>query len=985
MPNWRTSLTVEEYKKAQQLFATTWVLQDNLDNVIIGTDGLEAGFKSGIWFTKRIEIPDSKKPQDGVDIVWTYATFSVDLETGTIIANEDVNIEQVLADPGLSDGSNTAFQATMDNMDTPNVEVVDHGQLTGTNDPNMTLMGTPERPMVIVQWDYTYTVVMVEEGKYTVTRRKWNILQAYRMQRQKIKHKLWAYFKYEVSTQVNIDIKQVLSVWAKFKNGTLSWSLNNEYIRQLDNNFLNAIGVAQNLDTRNGLSVFFKTYVPGAELSFGENEFVSIDFNKVKLWNWKVWASILWLDWEITAGMKIETNPIEAKTDKEVAVMYREEFKRLLDDKATIDAVIQSARDGGVEINDENINELTVKIINSMIIQNFETQRLNFNPRINLSFSKENREFVFHSLKSLIENIAGILSIEIASIKWGFHSVGLPYSTEFVEQDVKDYMSTSIWKDIHTIKGEMAPLVGINPKLIRVYVAKWEELTELDDTSKMLIPEWYTVSKIVNKSSQDLNYADVAYHLEKDDNTQVSHEEVQEDAPDFNGLDTGVSYEFRSRFEWLSSRAAFADWIYTRSEAKIEELLDRISKGYPKYMSFISDKLQDDYPNDEHALNMAIMGQMYVESEKNMKKRNAESMKEASTSAETFKTYLLDKVELAEDHVWDFHDSEKSSHLLDQYKTDIETLGVRVSSFKAEEDMIVQIHAQDEHGNESIQTHIMPEWKTETMFNMIRTDEVIVWWKDVCGNYMEIRPFNTSKKPETKKQVKDIPVQNISHEYTSLTRFWETAKKFNLGIKLEAPVYKKIAKWELIYQETWVDLIEEWQYIIQSDPITVTLEGGHQVEITHVPRPSNVNNGMSDDEIYTAVTNYLGWHGRISQAIRDQLNAGGYYTNEDIKNAVDHATAEASADLESKVSEYEAWLLDQLGYSDKYELYARWDEVAISTYNDARDFSFSDDLLSDDELASISTLEISEIDTGIKLKNNKKEKKSVQELISNLF
>jgi hypothetical protein len=68
-------------------------------------------------------------------------------------------------------------------------------------------------------------------------------------------------------------------------------------------------------------------------------------------------------------------------------------------------------------------------------------------------------------------------------------------------------------------------------------------------------------------------------------------------------------------------------------------------------MSFISDKLQDDYPNDEHALNMAIMGQMYVESEKNMKKRNAESMKEASTSAETFKTYLLDKVELAEDHV----------------------------------------------------------------------------------------------------------------------------------------------------------------------------------------------------------------------------------------------------------------------------------------------------------------------------------------------
>jgi hypothetical protein len=73
-----------------------------------------------------------------------------------------------------------------------------------------------------------------------------------------------------------------------------------------------------------------------------------------------------------------------------------------------------------------------------------------------------------------------------------------------------------------------------------------------------------------------------------------------------------------------------------------------------------------------------------------------------------------------------------------------------------------------------------------------------------------------------------------------------------------------------------------------------------------VPRPSNVNNGMSDDEIYTAVTNYLGWHGRISQAIRDQLNAGGYYTNEDIKNAVDHATAEASADLESKVSEYEA-------------------------------------------------------------------------------
>jgi hypothetical protein len=46
---------------------------------------------------------------------------------------------------------------------------------------------------------------------------------------------------------------------------------------------------------------------------------------------------------------------------------------------------------------------------------------------------------------------------------------------------------------------------------------------------------------------------------------------------------------------------------------------------------------------------------------------------------------------------------------LDQYKTDIETLGVRVSSFKAEEDMIVQIHAQDEHGNESIQTHIMPE------------------------------------------------------------------------------------------------------------------------------------------------------------------------------------------------------------------------------------------------------------------------------------
>jgi hypothetical protein len=115
--------------------------------------------------------------------------------------------------------------------------------------------------------------------------------------------------------------------------------------------------------------------------------------------------------------MKIETNPIEAKTDKEVAVMYREEFKRLLDDKATIDAVIQSARDGGVEINDENINELTVKIINSMIIQNFETQRLNFNPRINLSFSKENREFVFHSLKSLIENIAGILSIEIASIK----------------------------------------------------------------------------------------------------------------------------------------------------------------------------------------------------------------------------------------------------------------------------------------------------------------------------------------------------------------------------------------------------------------------------------------------------------------------------------------------------------------------------------------------------------------------------------------
>jgi hypothetical protein len=39
----------------------------------------------------------------------------------------------------------------MDNMDTPNVEVVDHGQLTGTNDPNMTLMGTPERPMVIVQ------------------------------------------------------------------------------------------------------------------------------------------------------------------------------------------------------------------------------------------------------------------------------------------------------------------------------------------------------------------------------------------------------------------------------------------------------------------------------------------------------------------------------------------------------------------------------------------------------------------------------------------------------------------------------------------------------------------------------------------------------------------------------------------------------------------------------------------------------------------
>ncbi len=903
------SVSPEEYNNANLVFAALTNTENGKKALATEAEGYGSSSQIWITFKKDVRVIDSKKPQDGRLIVGEYENYITQIyQDWHITLDENTSIEEVLS--SLSEWSSIAYNFAMDDIWVPNTWVISHGAIVWWDNPDMTLMGTADNPMKIVQWWYTYEIVLWENGTYSIKKHKWNILQHYRVKQVKVKDKFGVSYQYTTSAPVSLDIKQLFSVWASYKDWVASGNMSTEYIKTLWDRLFQAIGVQSRLDTQEWIAALLKLYLPHwTSVSFSSGENISIKSPSLDIWSFKLSGQLGIYRGKWTPSVSLELNPIENWSEDKIRDEYVKKFKEISEDTKRLDAIIKRFQSLWGEVNEQNIRAKLANVIDLIIIQEFESVWYNVNPKVNLVFDKVNRDYVFHSLDSLIYNIASIFSLDVTKIERWFEARWVPHTRFMENKDAKEYLLNSQWLSIDNVKNHLAPMIGINSEKIQLFSQEAETQTEI--SWQEMVPG--DISEISLNFSRDFQYAKVVFHTDKSWNSRSTQTiSPKEEITPFIAIENILAPEASAQLESYSYDQKLKGFDEADGDI-VDEYIDFYTQ---KIWSFV-ERVREIFSWNVSwkDLKLHILWQIFWETNKNMASRHEGLLETIWNNKEMLLKNLFVRANASKKHASEYSIwKERYEKGLELYMSDLEENWIREETYTTDVPMLLNIHAI----NWTIQEYIIPAGYQLKGYNQIEFDGITIMWNFDCwGNMITLEPLYPNKWIEDT----DIAVSLTRTEVISHSQFVEQQTTVSIAQALAAPVFEKQVYGDHIYQATGEEMVEIWDYSLYTNPTTLTLPSGDIVEITHVPRPKNVNNDMTDEQIQHAVVNYLHYHPRITQNIQNAVNNWWFYRNEDIESLKQEAYKIAIKELESLREYFKEEIIERHWYADGYQLY----------------------------------------------------------------